>query len=73
MFPNEYEVLAHRQDLLRQAQQHQLARALAPKASFAQQTGQHLLKLGARLTATADVNECLTVETSGHVVTVCPA
>lgn len=71
MFPNEYEVRSHRQDLLRQAQQHQLARALAPKASFAQQTGQHLLRLGARLTA--DVSECVTVETSGQVVTVCPA
>lgn len=73
MFPNEYEVRSHRQDLLRQAQQHRVARALAPKASFAQQTRQHLLRLGARLTAAADLNECVTVETSGQVVTVCPA
>ena len=71
MLPNEFEVNFHCQELLRQAQQHQLARALAPKTSFAQQTGQRLLKLGARLTA--DVSECVTVETLGQVVTVCPA
>ena len=72
MFPNEYAVRAHHDDLLHQAQQHQLARQFASTVPLTQRAGQQLLRLGARLTA-ANVNECVTVQTSGQVVTVCPA
>ncbi len=73
MYPNEYQINEYRKDLLRQAEQHRLARqAAAPQISLTQRAGERLLKYGARLAA-AEQSACYSVEGKGQVVTVCPA
>ncbi len=72
MFPSEYEVQAHRRELMQQAEQHRLAHAIEPVASWSQRAGENLLRWGAFLTA-LQTSECVTVKTHGQVVTVCSA
>ncbi len=72
MFPSEYEVKARQRELIQQAKQHHLAREAMPTVSLSKRAGQQLLKLGARFAAN-DETECVTIETRGQTVTVCPA
>jgi|GEM_PF-5475032 len=72
MFPSEYEVQAHRRELMLQAEKHRRARQLTTTVSSSQRVGQLLLKLGARFAA-PDTDKCVALETHEQVITVCSA
>ena len=72
MFSSEYEVRAHRHDLIRQAKQRRLVYEAIPRVSLTQNVGRQLLKWGARFSVKQG-SECIAVETQRQVVSVCPA
>jgi hypothetical protein len=73
MFPSEYDLHERRKELLRQAEQHRLARQFRTTLMTPmQRAGQSLLKIGARLAA-KDTEACQAVESSGKTIMVCPA